>query len=267
MRRYVLNKPITILGRGAFGGNANLTLEPVDKLGIFWNINGMDVPLGKTRIVAHPRLHYLALLSGKNILRVPEHLLGFLYASGIDGVSTHSKRLPYDGCAQEFYEQVFCSDDLRLKDHFDCYTTNESVGVPAANGRMLEFKPSNNPCTLTYDIEIQYQGIGMYTLCGDLFPEDLEKLASSRPFGRTHLKLLSRLLGRTNQYVWLGEVGSRGLEEIAYHRLLDLLGALIHATPPGGRLVGNIISPPFAGHRTDILLLHELHRVGLRKVD
>lgn len=266
MERRILTNPVTIHGRGAFGGDAELTLKPTDQPGIFWSVEGEDIPLSKTRISAHPRFHFLALSYGRSILRVPEHLLGFLYACGIDEVSIHSKRLPYDGCAKQFYEQILGAEDVRTTGKFAYYTVNEPVEVSLQSGRTLQFIPNESPGALEYEIKIDYRGIGRYALCSNLFAADLRQLACSRAFGRGYLKFLSERLGRFEQYVWLDDTGPKGLEEIAQHRLLDLLGALTYVTPPKGRLVGKVVSPPFAGHRTDMLLLEGIDRVGLHKV-
>ncbi|MCW9054625.1 MAG: UDP-3-O-acyl-N-acetylglucosamine deacetylase [Candidatus Pacebacteria bacterium] len=263
MIRNTLLKEVEINGRDAFGKTARVVLSPIGAPGIYWNADGTDVPLDKVCITAHPYLHCLKLSHKKAELYVPEHLLGYLYAAGVDGVRISASRLPYDGCAVLFHKMI--GPQLKRSGVFSCVTPTTMIEIPVCSGRSLEIHPSeetNQTRTLVYRIVVNYESIGESILEGDLDQIDIAALSHARPYGRPVLKVLSQIFGRKDQFVWFeqneGISSQEKLEEIATHRLLDLLGALLCVTPKGTRLAGRIISPQFANHQSDMLLVEEL---------
>ncbi len=52
------------------------------------------------------------------------------------------------------------------------------------------------------------------------------------------------------------------LEELCWHRLLDMLGMFAAAMPPGGRIAGAVVTRR-VGHAADVALLHAMQRTPL----
>ena len=259
-----------IFGRGIFGSRTTLTITPTKESGIFWKPkNAEPILLCDARLSANP-LHYLTLRCHDWVLRMPEHLLGCLGALGVDGIvfSPENSSLPYGRGAQLFYEALL--PHLEARGTFPHYTPKERIFVEAGPGRFIRFMPSDSP-ELHYCVQVNYPDVGYTTLEGTLERADLRALCCARPYGRNKFyKLLSKILVHHKTALWFEENDSdekqqEKLNEIAWHRLLDLLGALLWVTPPGAALSGRIVTR-LVGHAADMELAKELTRVGLRQI-
>lgn len=274
MLRSSISQPIEIRGSSAFGLPAALEISPIDVQGIWWKVpSGQKVPLGEAVVGVHRLFHYTTLSWGREVLRVPEHLLGMFFALGLDAVciTPRQSSLPYDGSAKNFWEgvqPVFMTPLGKL----NLYTPRHTISVELEPGKYIKFFSDPMAQTLAYEIAVDYQGVGSHIFTGELDTTDMEKLFSARPYGRSRAhKMLSTLVRRNDQYVWFKTADGHAekqlkLREIATHRLLDLLGVLMHGCPPGGTLVGKIATRPFVGHAADILLLNQIRMLGFKRV-
>lgn len=273
MKRFFVDQPLRLSGNSFLGLPTKLEVKPHHEPGIWWEIpSGEKVCVRDAVLDSHKLFHYMTLKWRHEVLRIPEHLLGLFFAIGIDGICIipHKSRLPYDGCAKSFWKGI--KPALSSGGMLGCYTPDTAVEIKTGTGRSIRFSPDETAETLTYQIGVEYEGVGDYILTGSLDTVDIEALTSSRPYGRTmvHNKL-SRIFLREHQYVWFQNNDNKTtinakLGEIALHRLLDLLGALMCISPPNGRLVGKIVTQPFVGHSMDLLLLNSLRKVGLKRL-
>ena len=55
---------------------------------------------------------------------------------------------------------------------------------------------------------------------------------------------------------------ARVLDELCWHRLLDMLGMFAAVMPPGGRIAGAVVTRR-VGHAADVALLHAMKRAPL----
>jgi UDP-3-O-acyl-N-acetylglucosamine deacetylase len=62
-----------------------------------------------------------------------------------------------------------------------------------------------------------------------------------------------------------GEAKTALLEELCWHRLLDMLGAFMVVSPQGGRIAGSIVTRR-VGHAADIKLMRLIRKTTWVKV-
>src|SRR3989338_3066645 len=105
INRYVLDGPVDIVGRSFVGFWAWVHLEPVDKPGWYWRINGKDVPI--TPALLRLGWHHMCLEYYETRMPICEHLLA-LQLAGMDGVRIvmMTGGLPYDGSGLGYWLAV-----------------------------------------------------------------------------------------------------------------------------------------------------------------
>jgi UDP-3-O-acyl-N-acetylglucosamine deacetylase len=272
MRRLVLINPVRIRGHDFFGRRAEVILEPADEPGWFWRIAGEDVPIGPGLVHAERRC--LALRRGKHTLHVFEHL-GALRATGLDQVRivAATSWLPYDGRAAMYWSALAGSiaEDGRLKPMsrrvHECVSRND--GIP----RRLAVNLGSAEA-LKVTVRVSYAKWGEYEITRTFPDEDAgswKDIAAARPLARpSWLRGAARcaaLLGwpHYDNVLWPQSVEPGTLlEELARHRILDLLGAIGTVPGPGEYLTGEI-ETDLADHAADVVLLQRL-QAGNRSV-
>jgi hypothetical protein len=261
----MLVNPIRIRGHDFFGRRAEVTLAPAGEPGWFWHVGGEDVPIGPG--IVHAERRCLMLRHNEHRLHVFEHL-GALRAMGLDGVrmTAATAWLPYDGRALQYWNalpQTTAEEEpLRPMSRRREESVHRSDGIP---GR-LDVKLGAGD-TLKITVRVAYPGWGERTLTRTL-PDETgggwDDVISARPLAKPPwLRAAGRaaaLLGwpHYDSVLWPQEAEPEALlEELAHHRILDLLGALGTILQPGEYLTGEI-STDLAGHATDVALLRRL---------
>lgn len=267
MDRTALTRPVVATGASFLGRDTACVLEPTSRPGIHVRMPGGEiVQLGAMAFGVNRWCRFLTLRHADHVLRIPEHLLGLIFASGLDGVVIDPQgfRLPYDGRAKLFWDAL--KPARRPAGPLDWFTLAAPLTVATAPGRSIELVPAASGCRrLSFEINVGYPELGEMTLRGIVGEEeDLEHLASARAYWRTktHRALASaaRRLGwpQGDVGVWPASAApaekARVLEELCWHRLLDMLGMFAALMPPGGRIAGAIVTRR-VGHEADIALM------------
>jgi len=102
--------------------------------------------------------------------------------------------------------------------------------------------------------------------------QDLERLSSARAYWRTKthraVARVARRLGwpHGDIGVWPASAApaekAQVLEELCWHRLLDMLGMFAALMPPGGRIAGAVVTRR-VGHEADIALMQRVQQQRL----
>lgn len=265
MRRLILVDPVRIGGRDFWGRRAEVILEPVDQPGWFWRVGGEDVPIRPSLV--HCKKRYLMLRHGEHALRVFEHL-GALRALGLDAVRIVATTawLPYDGCALMFWEAIQSSlaEDGRL--HPMATTLRESVFREDGAPRRLNVKLGASD-SLRISVRVSYPKWGEHEITRIPTSEDARRwrdIIAAKPLARPPwLRRAARAAAffgwpHYHGVLWPQEVELKALlDELARHRILDLLGALGTLPAPGEYLTGEI-ETDLADHAADVALLRKL---------
>jgi len=263
MRRLILVNPVRVRGRDFWGRDAEVVLEPADRPGWFWRVGGEDVPVSPS--VVHAERRCLALSHRGERLHVFEHL-GALRAIGLDSVRivAMTSWLPYDGRALSYWNALLPSmqEEGRLRPMAG--TLHESVtrndGIP----RRLDVKLGATD-SLKITVRVSYPNWGERTMTRS-FPENggWDDILAARPLARPPwMRSAARcaaLLGwpHYGNVLWPQEAEPEALlEELAHHRILDLLGAIGTLPEPGEYLTGEI-NTDLADHAADVALLRRL---------
>lgn len=264
MRRLMLVNPVRIRGRDFFGRGAEVTLAPAGEPGWFWHVGGEDVPIAPSCVHADRRC--LVLRHGEHRLHVFEHL-GALRAMGLDGVriTAATSWLPYDGRALQYWralpQATAEGEPLRPMSNRlrECVQRND--GIP----RRLDVKLGTGDA-LKIAVRVAYPKWGERTVTRT-FPDKRggwDAIISARPLARPQwLRAAARaaaLLGwpHYDNVLWPQDAEPEALlEELAHHRILDLLGALGTILRPGEYLTGEI-ETDLADHAADVALLRRL---------
>jgi UDP-3-O-acyl-N-acetylglucosamine deacetylase len=278
MNRTELSRPVRVTGPSFLGLQTTCVLEPVPHPGIFVQLPGGDaVPLSEMTLGVNRALRFLTLGWGKSILRIPEHLLGVIFNLGLDGVRIVAphRRLPYDGRARQFWEAI--SPALRQSGELDWVTVPAPLEVTASPGRSIKLFPAEPGCrSFAFDINVGYPELGEVTLRGIAGePGQSETMASARPYlggrrvqaiaafanlcGWPHGAFVVQLRSDTD------DAKTALLEELCWHRLLDMLGSFMAVCPPGGRLAGSIVTRR-VGHAVDVELMRQIKKTAWVKI-
>ncbi len=276
MRKTSLAQAVSISGYSFLGFPTTCVLEPTTEPGIHVELpNKQLVPLCEMRLETRKAFRSLVLRANSFALRVPEHLLGLLYALGLDGIviKTQDFRLPYDGTALSFWKSVRHAlvDVGELKWHSPLAPIEIGTG-----NKYLHLLPAPmGCCALTYEIGVDYRAFGQYRIRGTAGQAgDRSQLFYSRPYAsRSHAALtrLARTFGWPHQDVGVPLLSRDRqtirsvLEELCWHRQLDMLGAFLRLCPPGGRMAGTVLSQ-CAGHTMDVALANKLRTMQLMQV-
>src|SRR4051794_21014904 len=87
MNRTELSRPVRVTGPSFLGWETRCILEPVSDPGIYVKLpTGTVVPLSDMTLGVNRLLRFLTPRWGKSVLRISEHLLGLIFALGLDGV-------------------------------------------------------------------------------------------------------------------------------------------------------------------------------------
>jgi UDP-3-O-acyl-N-acetylglucosamine deacetylase len=277
MDRTELNHPVVVEGPSFLGFPSRCVLAPAAERGIHLRLpDGAIVPLGAMSLSVNRLFRFLTLRSGRHVLRIPEHLLGLVFALGLDRVTValDDFRLPYDGRAKLYWDAI--KDARRHAGPLDWFTPPAplKIAAPGDAGRAIELIPAApGERRFAFEIEVGYPELGTKVLRGIVGDEsDLERLFTARPYWNTQLRRRvarwARRLGwpQGDIGVWpksdSAEARALVLEELCWHRLLDMLGMFAAVMPPGGRIAGTVVTRR-VGHAADIALLHAMKRAPL----
>jgi hypothetical protein len=278
MNRTELSRPVLVSGPSAFGWETTCVLEPVQDPGIHVKLPTEDVvPLSDMTLGVNRLLHFLTLRWGKFILRVPEHLLGLIFDLGLDGVliTPRSLRLPYDGRAKIFWDAICPA--LRPSGTLEWFTVPAPLAVTVSPDRYIKIVPAAPGCrSFAFDINVGYPELGEVTLRGVAGEAgQSEPLSSARPYLRNRgieaCAAFARMLGWPHGEITVSltadsdEAKTALLEELCWHRLLDMLGSFMAVSPQGGRIAGTIVTRR-VGHAADVELMRLIRKTSWVKV-
>jgi UDP-3-O-acyl-N-acetylglucosamine deacetylase len=284
MDRTELNHPVVVEGPSFLGFPARCVLAPSEQRGIHLRLpDGAVVPLGAMTLSVNRLFRFLTLRHGRHVLRIPEHLLGLLFALGLDSVTIAPGefRLPYDGRAKLYWDAIKAA--RRHAGPLDWFTPAAPLKIAAGDdGRAIELIPAApGERRFAFEIEVGYPELGTKTLRGIVGEEsDLERLFTARPYWKTQMRRrvarIARRLGwpQGDIGVWLTSDGSAApsadakalvLDELCWHRLLDMLGMFAAVMPPGGRIAGAVTTRR-VGHAADVALMQAMKRTTLVRV-
>jgi UDP-3-O-acyl-N-acetylglucosamine deacetylase len=278
MNRTELSRPVLVSGPSAFGWETTCVLEPVRDPGIYVRLpTGVAVPLSEMTLGVNRLLHFLTLRWKKFILRVPEHLLGLVFNLGLDGVliTPRTFRLPYDGRAKIFWDAI--RPALRPSGTLEWLTVPAPLSVTASPDRYIKIVPAAPGCrSFAFDVNVGYPELGEVTLRGIAGEAgQSERLSSARPYLRNRgieaCAALARMLGWPHGEITVSLTANTDkaktalLEELCWHRLLDMLGSFMAASPQGGRIAGSIVTRR-VGHAADIELMQQIRKTSWVKV-
>jgi hypothetical protein len=259
-----LINPVRVRGHDFFGRRAEVILEPADEPGWFWRVAGEDVPIGPGLVHAERRC--LTLRRGEHALHVFEHL-GALRATGLDQVRivATTSWLPYDGRALIYWNALLPSvaEDGRLKP----MSRKLSAGVSRNDGvpRRLDVRLGAGDA-LKVTVRVSYPKWGEHVATRTLPDEgtgwsDIVAAKSlARPPWLRSAARCAALLGwpHYDDVLWPQRVAPEALlDELARHRILDLLGAIGTIPGPGEYLTGEVATD-LADHAADVALLRKL---------
>jgi UDP-3-O-acyl-N-acetylglucosamine deacetylase len=270
MERTELKHPVVVAGPSFLGRATRCVLEPVRQRGIHLRLpDGEIVALGDMTLSVNRLFRFLTLRRRAHVLRIPEHLLGLLFALGLDSVviALDDFRLPYDGRAKLFWDAI--KPARQAAGTLDWVTPAVPLEIGVAPGRSIALTPAA-PGGRRFDfgIEVGYPELGARVLRGTAGEErDHERLAASRPYWQTQTRRRAARLARHLGWpqgdigVWLRSDDPAGkaavLEELCWHRLLDMLGMFATVMPPGGRIAGTVMTRR-VGHAADIDLMRAM---------
>ena len=279
MDRTELNHPVVVEGPSFLGFPSRCVLAPSEQPGIHLRLpDGAVVPLGAMSLSVNRLFRFLTLRHGRHVLRIPEHLLGLVFALGIDRVTIAPGdfRLPYDGRAKLYWDAIKAA--RRHAGALDWVTPAAplKIAVPGHSGRAIELIPAApGERRFSFEIEVGYPELGTKVLRGVVGEEsDLDRLFTARPYWNTQLRRRvarwARSLGwpQGDIGVWLtsdsetgpsAEAKARVLDELCWHRLLDMLGMFAAVMPPGGRIAGRVVTRR-VGHAADVALMQAMKR-------
>ena len=257
MDRFVLEAPVDINGRDFWGRKASVRLEPIDVLGWYWQVNGVDVLLDPTLLAS--RRSRVSLVHDGRHLEVFEHL-GALRFSGLDSVRivTESSWLPYDGSSLLFWKK--CAPLMRPVGVLERFCVSEQVSVSGKRSVSYAPRPFD---TLAVDVFVDYPRVGQHRQTWNFPHPSFGQVARVKTQGwppwRHPFAEVATWLGwpHGDSVVWPQEQDPFLVRRLfARHRALDILGTFSVLCPPGGILTGSIISR-CAGHAHDIELVQK----------
>ncbi len=278
MNRTELSRPVRVTGPSFFGWETSCVLEPVRDPGIHVALpTGDAVALSDMTLGVNRLLRFLTLRWKKSILRIPEHLLGLIFSLGLDGVRIVPQkfRLPYDGRAKAFWGAI--GPALRPSGTLDWVTVPAPLAIAASPDRYIKIFPAAPRCrNFAFDINVGYPELGEVTLRGVAGEAgQSERLSSARPYLRNRgieaCAALARMLGWPHSEITVSLTSHADaaktslLEELCWHRLLDMLGSFMAVCPQGARIAGSIVTRR-VGHAVDIELMRQIRKTAWVKV-
>ena len=151
------------------------------------------------------------------------------------------------------------------------------LAVTTSPDRYIEIVPAKPGCrSFAFDINVGYPDLGEVALRGVAGEAgQSERLSSARPYSRNRgieaFAALARMWGWPHGAITVSltadtdEAKTALLEELCWHRLLDMLGAFMAVSPQGGRIAGSIVTRR-VGHAADIKLMRLIRKTTWVKV-
>jgi UDP-3-O-acyl-N-acetylglucosamine deacetylase len=278
MNRTELSRPVFVTGPSFLGLETTCILEPVRHPGIYVKLpTGDSVPLSEMTLGVNRVFRFLTLRWKKSTLRIPEHLLGLIFNLGLDSVLIVPQefRLPYDGRAKIFWEAI--RPALRQSGNLDWLTVPTPLAATVLPDRYIKIFPAEHGCqTFEFDINVSYPELGEVKLRGIAGEQgQSEQLSSARPYVRNQrhqaLGSLARSLGWPQGEIAVSLTSDTDaaktalLQELCWHRLLDMLGSFMAVCPQGARIAGLIVTRR-VGHAVDIELMRQIKTTSWVKV-
>ncbi len=191
MDRTELNHPVVVEGPSFLGFPSRCVLTPAAERGIHLRLpDGAVVPLGAMELSVNRLFRFLTLRQGRHVLRIPEHLLGLVFALGLDRViiALDDFRLPYDGRAKLYWDAI--KDARRHAGPLDWFTPPAPLRIAVSDNRAIELIPAApGERRFSFEIEVGYPELGTKVLRGVVGEEsDLERLFTARPYWNTQLR-------------------------------------------------------------------------------
>lgn len=262
MMNSKLIKPVIVRGRSIipFGRRAEIKLVP----------STTNCSHKNWELSAKGLLWRRLVVRGENEqIEVVEHLFGLLFLLGLDQVDIQQLRgqgLPYDNSAGLFYTSL--SEYAVPNEEPKREVTPQIACAYRKGDAYVRFDPGQAGEGLTFKVHVAYAGYGGITVTVNTDSLDIRAIASARS------QIKPAWFHRLTQHFFGGIVLSqqddavtreRKLRELAYHRILDLCGALYMLKKPGEAWVGTI-STHLAGHQADIEFIKQLGQFGFAKV-
>ena len=277
MHQLRLRETVRVEGRDFWGRHALLTFSNnLQENGWVWRVRREDIHITPDLIQSRPRR--IALVHGEHELNEFEHI-GFLRAAGLEHVRVEltGKRTwpPYFGGAWQVWQAVMPHTEKsgELKPYQ--VQLGDTVGpicarLPHDPSRWTQFVPhsnAENAKQLSIHVTIHFPRISKESAQAVYDWKnvvDLRDIAHARTLGWPpllyYLSRFAHALGWPHhpRIAWKQEEFSRDLlQEIAEHRLQDMLGTLPFLAPPGHHITGAFQSHK-GNHQTDVMLLKTL---------
>lgn len=257
-------------GTSILGNEGLVKITPIDKEGIFIKKGHGEATILPNWKRESTAFHYVRLSSGGEQLDIVEHLLGYLYLRSFSGLLLEVPKrvgIPYDGCAKIFHDQI---DQFALKKSKERnpVTVKRPLEMSMKRGYLRFLPAEQGDDDLYFDVRVNYAGFGEYHLQTSFKLLDVNQVAKARSYGRPGLqRVMAEFFHRTEHFVWLDQESvAEQLKEIAFHRILDLCGALALADIPSQHRLAGRIETCFAGHSDDLRLLNGLELEVLQEV-
>jgi len=280
--RFELTETVRWEGHNFWGQPRTLVVEPTTNPDWVWKVGDEDIPIRPD--IMHSRKRRVALVANGHALHGFEHI-GGMRAFGLRGVRiwvVGGKRWPpYDGSMWGLWNALMPHVRQRgtLKPHhpyIKCY--QETAYVQGAHERFVDYRHSNND-RLHMRGYIDFDGLGEYEFAHTLDTYDYDRECNFRELMRAHTLgwppylqaagYVASKLGwphHRNHVMWAGSRHPYDiLDEVARHRLLDIVSILNFAAPAECYLAGRVFSHK-GNHAADLALLQILTRFPAHKV-
>lgn len=260
-----LANPVIISNPDLFGRNAKISFFPVNQKGWHWQCDPNEPPVSISADLLSFKRRRLVLAHEKYELNIFEHI-GVLRWAGLDGIKICSTKWPpYDGRSWESYQllhRAFKETDEPVK----WCTLDHTVmcSFPGVESRFTKVIPDCEGA-LKLHIISEYEGIGMkeilirFPASSSTLEKILKAFAPGWPSKLFYLEWLASKFGwpHLRKSLWpnCGKAKEEIIEQFAYHRALDLLGALslIHPT----RMLSGTVISYCSGHWADVQLIKQ----------
>lgn len=264
MQRLLLSKEVKINDFNLFGRPAFIYLTPCSEPGWYWDIGTDLVPINQSLVQL--RKNRIVLQYRGNTLNIAEHILSLRW-TGLDGVIVKASSWPpYFGGMMKLWQAIqlnLLETDQQVP--WLKIAKEKSINIDGRSVRCA----SSNVSGLKIKITADFPRFGRLTKRFKLPDESLADYFTARPLATNSESnfwpTLSRMVEKTGLWphhqhlAWPTEQSSQELlEELANHRLLDLLGALAmvdHYRLPAGRIISIK-----GGHALDVHLINTIRR-------
>lgn len=275
---YRLDRTTHVIGNDIWGRPACAVLLPHDAPGIWVDIGG-DEPILVTADRLKRSVRSLDFVYDAITIPVFEHIGAMrVWVNGFT-IRTDNWQLPYDGSAKIFLDAMTANSGVVEEGNLLPFYLPKG-GITASDGqeRYVHAQYKGDETELEISVAVKYprqlgeaerhriEGKTTWQFSRADFPH----IASARSLGYPPLlKPISALASQLgwphhNHLAWphwrMGETALANLvDEVLRHRILDLLGCLASAIPPGYYPVGSITSHR-GGHALDLDLAQQLQR-------